>query len=64
MISYGVMDETEAKSYIPRVVHVDGANRIVELGGDPAALSPGVRGQLRGDLLRGDMVRGDVLAGR
>ena len=48
MISYGVMDETEAKSYIPKVVHVDGANRIVELGGDPAAPSPGVQGQRRG----------------
>ena len=51
MISYGVMDETEAKSYIPRVVHVDGANRIVELGGDPAAPSPGVLGQRRGDVV-------------
>ena len=43
MISYGVMDETEAKSYIPKVVHVDGANRIVELGGDPSAPVPGAR---------------------
>jgi len=51
MISYGVMDETEAKSYIPRVVHVDGDNRIVELGGDPAAPSPGVQGQRRGDVV-------------
>jgi aspartate 1-decarboxylase len=58
MISYGVMDETEAKSYIPRVVHVDGANRIVGLGGDPAAPSPGVQGQLRGDLVRGDVIAG------
>src|SRR6059058_6104352 len=33
IISYGVMDETEAKSYIPKIVHVDAANRIVELGG-------------------------------
>ena len=43
MISYGVMDETEAKSYLPRVVHVDGANEIVELGGDPAAPSRACR---------------------
>jgi aspartate 1-decarboxylase len=28
LISYGLMDETEAKSYLPRVVHVDGDNRI------------------------------------
>jgi aspartate 1-decarboxylase len=51
LISYGVMDESEAKSYLPRVVHVDGANRIVELGGDPAAPSPGVLGQVRGDTI-------------
>ena len=40
IISYGVMDETEAKSYLPRVVHVDGANRVVELGADPARVRP------------------------
>ena len=51
MISYGVMDESEAKSYLPRVVHVDAANRIVELGDDPAAPSPGVLGQRRGDVV-------------
>ena len=50
MISYGVMDETEAKAYIPRVVHVDGANRIVELGGDPSAPVPGATDQQRSDL--------------
>src|SRR3954453_14760127 len=49
LMSYGVMDETEAKSYIPRVVPGEGANRIVELSGDPAAPSPGVLGQVRGD---------------
>jgi aspartate 1-decarboxylase len=43
------MDESEAKSHLPRVVHVDGGNRIVELGEDPAAPSPGVLGQVRGD---------------
>ena len=50
MISYGVMDETEAKSYIPKVVHVDGANRIVELGGDPSAPVPGATDMQRSDL--------------
>ena len=51
LISYGLMDESEAKSCIPRVVHVDGDNRVVELGGDPAAPSPGVLGQVRGDTI-------------
>src|SRR3982751_6450539 len=49
LISYGVMDETEAKSHLPRVVHVDGANRVVELGADPARPAPGMPGQVRGD---------------
>ncbi len=49
LISYGLMDETEAKSYLPRVVHVDGANRIVELGSDPAGTGPARLGLRRGD---------------
>ncbi len=47
LISYGLMDESEAKSYIPRVVHVDGDNRVVELGGDPSAPVPGAVDQAR-----------------
>ena len=48
LISYGLMDETEAKSSLPRIVHVDGANRVIELGADPAAVVPG-SGLVRGD---------------
>ncbi len=48
--SYRHMHETEAKSYIPTVVHVDAANRIVELGGDPSAPVPGAPEQRRSDL--------------
>jgi aspartate 1-decarboxylase len=44
------MDESEAKSSIPKVVHVDGANRVVELGGDPSAPVPGSTDQQRSDL--------------
>ena len=50
LISYGLMDETEAKSSVPRVVHVDAANRVVELGGDPSAPVPGAPDQQRSDL--------------
>ena len=50
LISYGLMDETEAKAYIPKVVHVDGANRVVELGADPSAPVPGVPDQARSAL--------------
>src|SRR5437016_5738905 len=41
LISYGMMDDAEARRYQPRVVHVDARNRIVELGSDPAAPVPG-----------------------
>jgi len=36
VISYATMPDAEAKAYIPRVVHVDGANRVDHLGTDPA----------------------------
>ncbi|HEY8372339.1 MAG TPA: aspartate 1-decarboxylase [Pseudonocardiaceae bacterium] len=36
LISYGVMDELEARSYRPKVVFVDADNRVVERGADPA----------------------------
>jgi len=47
LISYGLMDESEAKSYLPRVVHVDADNRVVELGADPSAPVPGADDQQR-----------------
>jgi len=50
LISYGLMDETEAKSYLPKVVHVDGDNRVVELGADPSAPVPGDPDQQRSPL--------------
>ncbi len=43
VMSYAQMDDAEARSFVPSVVHVDAANRIVALGTDPAeALTPGV----------------------
>ncbi|MCW2495870.1 aspartate 1-decarboxylase [Jatrophihabitans sp.] len=35
VISYATMPDAEAKAYVPRVVHVDAANRIDHLGADP-----------------------------
>ncbi|SHE74661.1 aspartate 1-decarboxylase [Streptoalloteichus hindustanus] len=35
VISYGVMDELEARAYRPKVVFVDADNRVVERGSDP-----------------------------
>ncbi|GIG58709.1 aspartate 1-decarboxylase [Longispora fulva] len=43
IISYGLMDETEAKSYLPKVVHVNPRNEVIELGNDPTVANPGVR---------------------
>jgi aspartate 1-decarboxylase len=48
LISYGLMDETEATAWVPKVVHVDPANQILARSGDPAAPVPGT-GTLRGD---------------
>ncbi|MBB1253014.1 aspartate 1-decarboxylase [Streptomyces alkaliterrae] len=41
LISYGQMEDAEARAYVPRVVHVDAGNRIVELGTDASAPVPG-----------------------
>ena len=32
LISYAQMDDAEARAHVPSVVHVDAANRIVDLG--------------------------------
>jgi len=53
IIAYGQMEDAEARSFRPRVVHVDRDNRIVALGDDPVAPVPG------GDAVRGDGVLAD-----
>jgi aspartate 1-decarboxylase len=50
IMSYAVLDDAEARTLEPRVVHVDDQNQVVKLGADPAEPVPG-SGQLRGDLL-------------
>ena len=47
IMSYAVMDEAEARSIKPRVVHVDGGNNVVKLGNDPSEPVPGAPGQKR-----------------
>lgn len=43
VISYASMSDADAKAFVPRVVHVDAANKIVALGHDPGhpAVYPG-----------------------
>ena len=47
IISYGMMDDAEARKLKPRVVHVDRDNRIVALGDDAAEPVPGAENQKR-----------------
>ena len=50
IMSYGLIDDAEARALQPRVVHVDQKNRIVKLGNDAAEPVPGTN-QKRGDLI-------------
>ncbi|MBG0814512.1 aspartate 1-decarboxylase [Planomonospora sp. ID82291] len=52
IIAYGQMEDAEARTFRPRVVHVDRGNRVIDLGDDPAEPVPGSAG-LRGDLVSG-----------
>ncbi|MFG2502721.1 aspartate 1-decarboxylase [Streptomyces sp. NPDC048441] len=48
IISYAQVDDAEARTLRPKVVHVDGQeNRIVALGDDAAAPVPGADGMVR-----------------
>jgi aspartate 1-decarboxylase len=49
IMSYGLLEDAEARSLEPRIVHVDEKNRMVKLGTDPAEPVPG-SDQVRGDL--------------
>ena len=49
LISYMQVDDAEARTLQPKVVHVDTENRIVALGADPAEVIPGSGSLVRGD---------------
>ena len=53
IISYGMVDDAEARMLEPRVVHVDAANKIVVLGSDRAEPVPGADAQIRGSRVGG-----------
>ncbi len=43
LITYAQMSTDEARAYEPRVVHVDGENKVVRIGNDPAdGITPGL----------------------
>ena len=44
IISYAQMEDAEARTFVPRVVHVDEQNQMIHLGDDPAvALAHGLQ---------------------
>ena len=47
IMSYCMLEDAEARSLKPKVVHVDEDNRVVSLGADPSEPVPGVPGQKR-----------------
>ncbi len=51
VINYALMDDAEARSLIPRVVHVDAANQMIKVGTDAAEPVPG-SSEKRGDSIR------------
>lgn len=53
IMSFKQVDEDEVKSHVPRVVHVDEHNRIIELGDDAAAPVPGAADQRTGRTVEG-----------
>jgi aspartate 1-decarboxylase len=42
IISYAMFDDATARTYRPKVVHVDRCNRMLELGDDPAGAASGL----------------------
>ncbi|WP_219467232.1 aspartate 1-decarboxylase [Nonomuraea rhizosphaerae] len=48
IMSYRQVEEDELKAYVPSVVHVDGDNRVVDLGADLAAPVPEAAAQVSG----------------
>jgi aspartate 1-decarboxylase len=45
LISYAQLDDATARTYRPRIVHVDAANRVIALDADPAGAAPGMPGE-------------------
>ena len=46
ILSYAAMDDALARTFEPRVVHVDRCNGLLELGHDPAAVAAGMGQEL------------------
>ena len=51
IMSFKQVDEAERATYTPRVAHVDGRNRLIDVGSDPSAPVPGADDQISGKVL-------------
>lgn len=52
IMSYASLDDAEARTFVPRVVHVDAGNRVTGTGTDPAEPVPDGFATMRGDTVR------------
>jgi aspartate 1-decarboxylase len=59
ILSYGIMEDAEARRHSPKVLFVDAENRIIGRGSDPAEALAGDASSMRGDAVRGDRAGGD-----
>jgi aspartate 1-decarboxylase len=41
-MAYGLFEADEARSFQPKIVHVDAANKVVEISADPASAPDGL----------------------
>ncbi len=55
VITFATLSDADARVHQPRIVHVDGDNRIVRIGNDPAEPVPGTA-TLRGDVDYDDLL--------
>ncbi|MCL3820282.1 aspartate 1-decarboxylase [Aeromicrobium wangtongii] len=55
LIAYAQLDDAEARTFEPSVVFVDGDNKVMTLGTDPAAVPDG-QGLVRGDIVENPLV--------
>ncbi len=46
LIAYGLFEDADARTYAPKVVHVNALNQVIELGDDPSIAVDGMVGNL------------------
>jgi aspartate 1-decarboxylase len=57
LLTYAQFSESEARTLVPRIVHVDEQNRITRIGNDPAETLDAALPTLRGDRAYDQLIR-------